>query len=363
MNTFGKVFRATTFGESFSTAVGAVIDGCPSGITLDAKDIQRELDRRKPGQNILASQRKEPDVAQILSGVLDGKTLGTPIAVVVSNVDADERPYEKIKDLLRPGHADFTYREKYGHFDWRGGSRSSGRETVGRVIAGAVAKKFLAEKKIRVVGHVAQIGDIKSRELGFDEIEKNADKTSVKCADLKAAEEMETRILSIRKEKDSLGGIVEIRAKGAPAGLGEPVFGKLDAEIAKAMMSIGSVKGVEIGSGFASSSMKGSKNNDAFFVDKGRVSMRTNNAGGILGGISTGGEIVVRIAVKPTPSIAKKQKTVNVRTMKNDFIEVTGRHDPCICPRIVPVAEAMLSLTLADNYLLWRACRESSKAY
>lgn len=360
MNTFGRVFRATTFGESFSAAVGAVIDGCPAGIELDANYIQKELDRRKPGQNILSSQRKERDEAEILSGIFDGKTLGTPIVIIVKNEDMDEKPYEKIKFLLRPGHADFAYREKYGYVDWRGGSRSSGRETVGRVIAGAVAKKFLSTKKIEVTGHVIQIGEIKSRKLSFDEIAKNAD-NAVRCADLRAAKEMENAILAIRKAKDSLGGIVEVRARGVPAGLGEPVFGKLDAEIAKAMMSIGAVKGVEIGSGFASSSMKGSENNDGFFMAAGKISMHTNNAGGILGGISTGGEIVARIAVKPTPSIAKKQNTVNVKTMENAVIEVMGRHDTCICPRIVPVAEAMLSLTLADNYFLWRAAREDSK--
>ncbi|MBI5355368.1 MAG: chorismate synthase [Candidatus Aenigmarchaeota archaeon] len=361
MNTFGRVFRATTFGESFSAAVGAVIDGCPSGIRLGANDIQRELDRRKPGQSILASQRKESDRAEILSGTLDGKTLGTPIAVMVKNEDADEKPYEKIKDLLRPGHADFTYREKYGHVDWRGGSRASGRETVGRVIGGAIAKKFLSFKKIEVTGHVSEIAGIVAKKMDFDGIAKNSDKTAVRCADLKAARKMESAILASRNGRDSLGGIAEIRARGVPPGLGEPVFGKLDAEIAVAMMSIGSVKGVEIGSGFAASQMKGSENNDAFYMKNGKVSLRSNNAGGILGGISTGEEIVVRIAVKPTPSIARKQDTVNVKTMKDSEIEVMGRHDPCICPRIVPVAEAMLSLTLADNYLLWSAY-ENSKA-
>jgi chorismate synthase len=329
MNTFGTNFRITTFGESHGAAVGVVIDGCPPGMTLSESDIQPALDRRKPGTSPLVSPRKESDKVEILSGVFDGKTTGTPIALLVKNADTRSQDYEDMKDLFRPGHADFTYQQKYGTRDYRGGGRSSGRETVGRVAAGAVAAKYLAAKGITVKGHIVSVHG----------------KTGAK--------EIEAEILAAKNAGDSVGGIAEIMAKGCPAGLGDPVFGKLDAAIAGAMMGIGAVKGVEIGAGFAVAAKFGSENNDPITKN----GFLSNNAGGILGGISSGQDIVVRIAVKPTASIAKPQKTID--TGGNDAsITVKGRHDPCIVPRIIPVAEAMLALVLVDAVLEQRKYRK-----
>jgi len=322
MNTFGRNFRITTFGESHGAAVGVVIDGCPPGMTLSAGDIQPALDKRKPGTSPLVSPRQESDKVEILSGVFDGKTTGTPIALLVRNTDTRSQDYEEMKDHFRPGHADFTYQQKYGTRDYRGGGRSSGRETVGRVAAGAVAVKYLASNGITIKGHVVSVHG------------------------RTGANEIEAEILAAKNAGDSVGGIAEITAKGCPAGLGDPVFGKLDAAIAGAMMGIGAVKGVEIGAGFAVAGRFGSENNDPIT----KSGFLSNNAGGILGGISSGQEIVVRIAVKPTPSIAKPQKTIDLQG--NDAaITVKGRHDPCIVPRIVPVAEAMLALVLIDAVL------------
>ena len=322
MNTFGTNFRITTFGESHGTAVGVVIDGCPPGMALNANDIQPALDRRRPGTSPLVSPRQESDRAEILSGVFEGKTTGTPIAVMVRNEGAHSQDYAELATLFRPGHADFTYQQKYGIRDYRGGGRSSGRETVGRVAAGAVAMKFLEGRGIAVKGRVVSVhGKTGPREI-------------------------ENEILAAKNAGDSVGGIAEITASGCPPGLGDPVFGKLDAQIAGAMMGIGAVKGVEIGSGFAVATRFGSENNDPITKN----GFLSNNAGGILGGISSGQEIVVRIAVKPTPSIAKPQQTID--TSGNDAtITVKGRHDPCIVPRIIPVAEAMLALVLADVVL------------
>jgi chorismate synthase len=322
MNTFGHNFRITTFGESHGKAVGAIIDGCPANLPLAEEDIQPLLDRRKPGTSPLTSPRQEADRVEILSGVFEGRTLGTPIALVVKNEEKRSQDYKALREVFRPGHADFTYQEKYGIRDHRGGGRSSGRETVGRVAAGAVAMKVLKEKGITVAGRIAEVHG----------------KTQ--------PEEIEQEILGAKAAGDSVGGIAEITAKGCPAGLGDPVFGKLDAAIAGAMMGIGAVKGVEIGDGFAAAETFGSQNNDPMTEN----GFATNHAGGILGGISTGQEIVVRIAVKPTPSIAKVQKT---RDMHGNVvgISVGGRHDPCIVPRILPVAEAMLALVLADAVL------------
>jgi chorismate synthase len=322
MNTFGRNFRITTFGESHGVAVGVVIDGCPAGLRLDVKDIQPFLDRRRPGTSPLTSPRQEKDRIEILSGIFEGVTTGTPIAMIVRNEDTRPGDYDNQKEVFRPGHADFTYQEKYGIRDHRGGGRSSGRETLGRVAAGAVAMQILAKNGITITGTILEVHGKKTD----DEITRE--------------------ILSAKDRGDSVGGIVEIVASGCPTGLGDPVFGKLDALIAGAMMGIGAVKGVEIGDGFVAAQKCGSENNDQMTAD----GFKSNHAGGILGGISTGQDIVVRIAVKPTPSITKVQQT---RTRDGEIVDISvgGRHDPCIVPRIVPVAEAMLALVLVDRLL------------
>ncbi len=322
MNSFGRNFRITTFGESHGAAVGVVIDGCPPGTALAESDIQPFLDRRRPGTSPLVSPRQEADVVSILSGVFEGKTTGCPIALVVRNEDKKPEDYEELRSRFRPGHADFTYQQKYGIRDHRGGGRSSGRETVGRVAAGAVAMKILAPRGIRISGTILEVHG------------------------RSGAEEIEREILAAKEAGNSVGGIAEITAAGCPAGLGDPVFDKLDAQIAAAMMGIGAVKGVEIGDGFSVARKFGSENNDPIT----RAGFLSNHAGGILGGISTGQDIVVRIAVKPTPSIAMPQQTIDI--FGNDAtITIRGRHDPCIVPRILPVAEAMLALVLVDCLL------------
>ena len=322
MNTFGRNFAVTSFGESHGPAVGAVIDGCPARLLLSEADIQPLLDRRRPGASPLTSGRSETDTVEILSGVFEGKTTGAPIALLVRNKDVHSEDYTEIREKFRPGHADFTYQEKYGIRDYRGGGRSSGRETVGRVAAGAVALKCLAAKGISVTGRIVSVHN----------------KTT--------PEEIGQEILAAKNAGDSVGGIAEITAHGCPAGLGDPVFGKLDAGIAGAMMGIGAVKGVEIGDGFAVAGKFGSENNDPMTA----TGFSSNHAGGILGGISSGEDIVVRIAVKPTPSIAKVQQTRDIHGNVVD-ISVGGRHDPCIVPRIIPVAEAMLALVLINAVL------------
>lgn len=341
-DTFGKYFVVTTWGESHGKAIGVVIDGCPAGIELDEEHIQKELDKRKPGQSEVTTTRKEEDMAHIMSGVFKGKTTGTPVSIVIYNKDADSTKYEKIKELYRPGHADYTYEKKYGIRDYRGGGRSSGRETASRVAGGAVAKRLLEKHKIEIHAYAKQIANIRGQAVDYKEIYRNP----VRAADKNKAKDMQKEIESAREEKDSVGGIVEVVVKNCPAGLGEPVFDKLDAEITKAIMSLGAVKGIEFGSGFNVSEMKGSENNDG--IDKGGFS--TNNSGGILGGISNGEDIVFRFAVKPTPSIAKKQNTTNSKGDET-YIEIEGRHDPCIIPRIVPVAESMVAIVLADKLL------------
>jgi chorismate synthase len=329
MNTFGRNFRITSFGESHGPAVGVVIDGCPAGIGLDGKDIQPLLDRRRPGTSPVTSARQENDTIEILSGVFEGTTTGAPIAMMVRNENTRSEDYEALRDVFRPGHADFTYREKYGIRDHRGGGRSSGRETLARVAGGAVALKILAGQGIAIAGTIREVHG------------------------RSAPDEIEREILAAKKAGDSVGGIVEIVARGVPTGLGDPVFGKLDALIAGAMMGIGAVKGVEIGDGFAVAGRFGSENNDPMTHD----GFLSNHAGGILGGISSGQDIVVRIAVKPTPSIAKTQQT---RDIHGNVVEISvgGRHDPCIVPRIVPVAEAMLALVLVDCLLEQKKYRE-----
>ena len=353
-NIFGKMFRVTTWGESHGTAVGCVVDGCPAGLRLSEEDIQRELDRRRPGQSSVTTERTEFDKVTILSGVFKGVTTGTPISMVVYNQDVDSSRYERIADLLRPGHADFTYQKKYGTRDYRGGGRASARETIGRVAAGAIAKKLLGVRGIEVLAHVTELGGIKAEEVSVDEIRCNVGENPMRCADLQASKAMYDAVILAKADGDSLGGVVEIIALHVPAGLGEPVFNKLSADLAGALMSIGAVKGIEIGAGFKSAIMRGSEMNDPFRVKNGDIQSihtSTNHAGGVLGGISTGEPIVCRIAVKPTPSIAKVQQTINIKTMEEVEISIEGRHDPVILPRIVPVAEAMVSLVLVDHII------------
>lgn len=351
-NTTGKVFKVTTFGSSHGMALGAVIDGCPAGIELSEDDIQGELDKRRPGTSPVTTSRGETDQAQILSGVFQGKTDGTPIAVVVKNLEFNSSAYEALKNTPRPGHGDFTWKNKYLNYDYRGGGRGSGRVTIGHVIGGAVAKKILDQLGIKVVSHVTQIGNIKANTVNINQIESKIKENPVRCADPKAAKEMEELIIKVKSKGDSIGGVVETVALNAPVGLGEPVFDKLDADLAKAMMGIGSVKGVEIGAGFEVAELTGYGTNDEYYVTAdGKIKTTTNQAGGILGGISNGMPIVVRIAVKPTPSISQAQKTVDLEEMKDAEIEIEGRHDPCICPRITAVAEASMAMVLADHLL------------
>ncbi len=351
-NTFGKLFRVTTFGESHGVACGVVIDGCPAGLDVDVSDIQKELDRRKPGQSSITTARREDDEAKILSGVFEGKTTGTSIMIVVYNKGHKSGDYDKLKDVFRPGTADFTYHSKYGIRDYRGGGRASGRETLARVAAGAVAKMVLARKGVSVIAHTKEVYGIRAD--AFDE--SVIDANPVRCADSKAAVLMEKKIADVSKSGDSVGGIVEIVVRNPIIGLGEPVFDKLDAELAGALMSIGAVKGVEIGDGFGVTGLTGSSCNDALYEDGGELCHRTNHGGGIAGGISNGEDIVMRIAVKPTPSISKEQITLDV-SLDEKKIKIEGRHDPCICPRIVPVAEAMVSLVLVDQMLRGKVAR------
>ena len=343
-SSFGKLFKITTWGESHGRGLGVVIEGCPAGLPIKESDIQLELNRRRTGQSKVTTTRKEGDQIQIMSGVFKGKTTGTPISLLVENEDADSSKYELIKDLYRPGHADYTYDMKYGFRDYRGGGRSSARETVGRVAAGAIAKKLLARERIKIIGFTRQVGKHIAKNIDYKEIENNI----VRCPDNKIAEKMINSIMRARKKGDSLGGVVEVIAKGVPAGLGEPVFDRLDADLAKAVMSMPAVKGVEIGVGFQSAIMTGSECNDVFAMKNKKVITTTNNAGGILGGISNGMDIVIRLVVKPTSSINKAQDTVTQQGKKAE-IRVEGRHDPCVATRAVPIAEAMVAITLIDH--------------
>jgi chorismate synthase len=352
-NSFGRVFRITTWGESHGPALGVVIDGCPAGLEISEEEIQYELDRRRPGQSAITTQRKEPDKVEILSGVFRGKTLGTPISLMVRNMDVISKSYEEIKDIYRPGHADYTYDAKYGIRDYRGGGRSSARETVGRVAAAAIAKKILSMNGIKTIGYVKQIGDIVAERIDFNEIENNP----VRCPDPEKAEEMINLIEKVRREGDSIGGIVEVVSVGVPPGLGDPVFNKIDADLAAALMSIGGIRGFEVGMGFQVGRKKGSEVNDVMYMDdSGKLRFKTNNAGGILGGITNGENVVVRIAIKPTSSIPKAQHTVD-KFGKQAELVVKGRHDPCLCPRAVPIAEAMVNLVLVDHLLMAKVSR------
>ncbi|HMB99901.1 MAG TPA: chorismate synthase [Flavobacteriaceae bacterium] len=345
-NSFGKVFNLTTFGESHGEAIGGVIDGCPSGLQLDLEKIQSELNRRKPGQSEIVTQRKEPDTVKFLSGIFEGKTTGTPIGFVIENANQKSKDYSHIKDVYRPSHADYTYAKKYGIRDYRGGGRSSARETACRVVAGALAKQLISSIKINA--YTSSVGDIylekPYQELNFDKIEENI----VRCPDEGVAETMIAKIKEIRKQGDTIGGTVTCVIQNVPAGLGEPVFDRLHAELGKAMLSINAVKGFEIGSGFCGTKMKGSEHNDIFNSDG---STKTNLSGGIQGGISNGMDIYFRVAFKPVATIMQKQKTIdkdgNVIKMQGK-----GRHDPCVVPRAVPIVEAMAALVLTDYYLL-----------
>ncbi|MEM7135561.1 MAG: chorismate synthase [Myxococcota bacterium] len=363
-STFGSAFRVTSAGESHGPGNVVIIDGCPPGIPLTEEDIAADLDRRRPGQSKIVTQRKEPDAPEILSGVFEGETTGTPIAVLVRNQDQRSRDYTKIKDVYRPGHADYTFDAKFGRRDYRGGGRSSARETVARVAAGAVAKKLLSVSfGGSVVGYVIRIGDIEAKipeGVTLDQVERwpDGEPNIVRCPDPEAGAAMVTLIEKMRKAQDSIGGVAEIVATDVPAGLGEPVFDKLKADLAKGLFSLPAVMGVEYGAGFHVARLKGSENNDAFEIDAGgRVQTRTNRHGGMLGGISSGMPIVLRAAVKPTSSLPRAQDTVDAEG-EATTVRTTGRHDPCLLPRFVPMAEAMVALVLADHWLRWRAIRE-----
>ncbi|MFC1946635.1 chorismate synthase [Chloroflexota bacterium] len=347
-NSIGKLFTITSFGESHGRCVGVIIDGCPAGLAVTQNDIQKEVDRRKPKSSI-STTRNEPETVEILSGINDGRTTGAPICLLVWNTDADSSVYEKIKSLPRPAHADYTNFIKYGGFnDYRGGGRSSGRITAGYVMAGAIAKNLLNSLGIEIVAHTIEIGGIKAVEKEYREIKETIEKNTVRCADPEAAEQMMKIIEKAQAEGDSVGGIIQGIALNVPAGLGEPVFDTLEGDLAKAMFSIPAVKGIEFGAGFSSARKKGSDNNDPFRIEKGKVVTSTNNAGGILGGISNGMPVVLRVAIKPTPSISIQQDTVDLGTMTDSTVEITGRHDACIVPRAVPVVESMMAVAICD---------------
>lgn len=345
-NTIGIEFRVTTWGESHGAAIGATVDGCPPGLALTEADIQQEMDRRKPGKHPAASARKEKDRVEILSGVFEGKTTGTPISLIIRNIDADNAAYENLRDVFRPGHGDYTYFKKYNIRDHRGGGRASGRETAARVAAGSVARRVISREGIRVVAFTKELAGIPAERLSLEEIEKNP----FFCPDPDAAAKMTEELYRIKEKGDSAGGIVEIRVQGCPPGLGEPVFDKMDADLAKALMSIGTIKGVEIGSGFEAARLKGSEHNDPI----GPNGFRSNHAGGILAGITTGEEIIIRVSCKPVASIRKEQNTVD-RFGKPRKIAVGGRHDVSVIPRIIPVCEAMTCIVLADHLLRRKA--------
>jgi chorismate synthase len=345
-NTFGEVFRVTTFGESHGEGVGAVIDGCPPRLGLTPSDFVRDMLRRRPGRRPHDTPRREEDQVEILSGVFEGKTTGAPITLFVRNRDADSGPYEILRQVFRPGHADFTYFKKYGHFDFRGGGRYSARETAARVAAGVVAEKVLTPVGIKVVAYTLELGGIRAQDMDLARVEESP----FFCPDAAASREMEKRASEAMAQGDSLGGIAEIRITGCPAGLGEPVFDKLDADLAKAIMSIGTVKGIEVGAGFGAAGLTGSQNNDPITP----TGFGANRAGGILGGISNGDEIVLRAAMKPIPSIGKKQQTTD-RDGKDVSLEMKGRFDVSAIPRVIPVLEAMVKIVLADHTLRFKA--------
>lgn len=351
-NTFGQLFRVTTFGESHGGAVGCIIDGCPPGIAITEAEIQKDLDRRKPGQSEITTPRAEKDKIRILSGVYEGKTTGTPILLLAHNEDVRSEDYDDLKKLYRPGHADYTFQAKYGIRDWRGSGRASARETLARVAAGAIAKKYLQEKLgIEILSFVEQVGDIKT-DIDYESVTmKDIESNIVRCPDSETAKKMIKLIEEVKADNDSIGGVVFGVIKNCPVGLGEPVFDKITSDLAKAMVSINAVKGFEIGSGFGGVGMKGSEHNDEFYTDdKGKIRTKTNYAGGTLGGITTGEDIYFRVAIKPVSTIAKKQQTIDLEENTVE-LEATGRHDPCVLPRAIPIVDAMSALVLMDHYL------------
>jgi chorismate synthase len=350
-NTFGQLFRVTTWGESHGAALGAVVDGCPPRLPLSEADIQPDLDRRAPGQSHLVTQRKETDTVRILSGVFDGQTLGTPISLEMPNLDMRPGDYREVQEKYRPSHADYTYDAKYGIRDWRGGGRTSARETAGRVAAGAIARKLLAARwDVTVVAWVSKVGAL-SVECDVEKVTREqVEATPIRCPDLEAAQRMITAVEAARKDGDSLGGIVTCAVRGCPPGWGEPVFDRLEADLAKAVLSLPASKGFEIGTGFAGTDLRGSEHNDEFWMEGGRVRTRTNRSGGVQGGITNGETIYFRVAFKPTATIMREQRTVSV-ALEETTIRGRGRHDPCVLPRAVPMVEAMTTLVLADHAL------------
>jgi len=342
-SSFGELFKVTTFGESHGPAVGCVIDGCPSGLKIDEESLRNFVRRRRPGQSDLVTSRKESDEIEILSGIFMGETTGTPIAVIIKNEGMDPGSYDDLKNVYRPGHADLTYYMKYGFRDYRGGGRSSGRETAGRVIAGAIASQILSEIGISVCAFTESIGDVCINKLDFSERLSN----DLYMPDREAFFKAKDLIKQVRSEKDSIGGVISCLIRGLPGGIGEPVFDKLDAQLSKAVMSIGAVKSVEFGNGFKAALSRGSEFNDQYYMREGSIEKKTNNAGGIYGGISDGSDIIIRAAVKPTPSIGKNQDTVTTDG-EDTTISIKGRHDPCIVPRAVSVVEAMVAITVLD---------------
>jgi len=352
-NSIGKEFVVTCFGESHGRCVGVIVDGCPAGLLLSEKDIQKELDKRIPPELEIVSARREKDIVEIMSGTFNGFTTGAPVCTLVWNKDVIPGEYDLMKDTPRPGHADYPARIKYGSFnDYRGGGRFSGRITVAFVMAGAIAKKLLSLFGVEVLAYAIEIGNVKiRRSLAIEEIHRNTYKTSVRCPDLEKAKEMEEAILKAKREGDSVGGVVECTALNVPVGVGEPLFDSLDADVAKMLFDVPAVKGVEFGAGFEAARLRGSENNDPFAIRGGKIVTLTNNAGGVLGGLSSGMPIVVRAAIKPTPSISKEQKTVDLSKMEETTIKVKGRHDPCVVPKAVPVIESAVAIVLADHML------------
>jgi len=359
-NTFGRLFRVTACGESYGDALLCIVDGVPAGMDLTDAEIQVELDRRRPGQSPIDSPRMETDQVKIVSGMLEGKTTGAPVGMIIYNVDRHDihvQQYRDVKDQSRPGHAEYTFMVKYGEYaDWCGAGRASGRETCMRVAAGALAKKILAQEGIRVIGYTKSCMDIEATNIPeFDKIETEARKNLIICPDQEAAKKMIERVLQIKDEGETAGGTIEVIARGVPAGLGEPVFDKLNACLAHALMSIGAIKGLEFGAGFNVANMKGSENNDFPYLDENnKVRFRTNNSGGFLGGISNGEDLVMRLAVKPTPTVSVEQPSIDMGKMKETPLGAITRRDPTLLSRIIPVAESMAAITIVDHLMMWR---------
>ncbi|HVV68252.1 MAG TPA: chorismate synthase [Gammaproteobacteria bacterium] len=350
-NTFGNLFRITTCGESHGGAVGVIVDGCPPGLAITESEIQQELDRRKPGQSAITTPRKEEDIIHILSGVFEGKTTGTPILLIAYNADMRPQDYAELKDIYRPSHADFTYLMKYGLRDFRGSGRASARETLARVAAGVIALKYLKQYlNIDIFSFVEQVGDIRA-DIDYQKVQREAIEANIiRCPDQEMAKKMIALVETVKQDNDSIGGVIKGVIRNVPVGLGEPVFDKLSADLGKAMLSINAVKGFEIGSGFAGTSMRGSAHNDPFVIDRGELKMKTNHAGGILGGISSGEDIYFRVAFKPVSTISKEQETLSVMH-EPVTLAAAGRHDPCVLPRAVPIVDAMAALVIMDHYL------------